>query len=59
MPDYDRDKGHYVATCDECGSNIIRDCESDNQVGRCNQCGHHEIDNQFHHSATKELDFND
>ena len=59
MKNRNQTEGYYVQPCPECGFNVPRSTDTDEQLGRCDGCGYHDNDNQFHHSSTKELDFNE
>lgn len=52
------DDGMYDDQCSQCGFSIARSTETDDQVGRCWNCGHCENDNNFTTDPTKELNFN-
>lgn len=49
----------YIESCDNCGANIVRDSETDAQLGRCTGCGWHENDEQCHANPFVPLDFNE
>lgn len=59
MKNVNQTSGYYAEPCPECGTNIVRSTDSDDQMSRCDGCGYHDNDSQYHYSANKELDFND
>jgi ribosomal protein L37AE/L43A len=49
----------YEDTCPQCTGTIVKDYETDVQMGRCKGCGYHEKDGEYTLDPTKPLDFND
>lgn len=53
------DTENYRGHCEECGTVVMIDGETDNQMGRCGACGYHPNDAEFHANPFVPLDFNE